>query len=187
MSRNLDNPALKCFSYVVAPGADLFGLSLSGIDLRGAQLKETNFAGCHLITANLQDADLEGCNFQRAMFDGAQLDGASLRNADLNDARLNFYMHDRQHGSALEIDLTGAIISPTSLLYADVGYFKKNSSKLRIAIDFPGHNTREMRERDIFSRVRAIRDVVKAIQEEFPETEVNDGAHLENGPASDDV
>jgi uncharacterized protein YjbI with pentapeptide repeats len=139
-NRNSGNPALSCFSYVVAPQADLFGLSLFGIDLRGSQMQGANFAGCLLIDANLSGANLEGCNFERAMLDRAQFERASLIAANLIDARITMETTTNIHPAAgpdgkvvnmkspKEILFDKTIISEQSLLYADLEYFSKKAN-----------------------------------------------------------
>ena len=172
-SRSSENPALKCFSNVVAPGADLFGLSLIGIDLRGAQMPKANFAGCHLISANLEGANLAGCKFQRAMLDGAKLEGSCLKNADLTDARVDIettnhvnYVFDSNKPSiskvAKKIDLEGAIVSELTLLFADLNSFSSENQTLRCRHTFKW-GSMEGRG-DIFSRVPQIRKVMRTIQ-----------------------
>jgi uncharacterized protein YjbI with pentapeptide repeats len=168
-NRNPDNPALDCFSYIVAPRADLFGLDLSGIDLRGSQMQGANFNGCHLIRANLNGANLDECSFQRAMLDAAQLEGASLKNANLTDARITVdtttthivsgvdpdgkIIYEKSHKEIL-FDQTR--ISEQSLLYADLEYF---STKAHL---FRGFKPYEHTRGDIFTRGSEIRRIIKA-------------------------
>ncbi len=110
--RSAGNPFLRCFSYIVAPRTDFFGLSLFNIDLHGAKLAEASFAGCHLIGADLGEADLTNCDFQRAMLDGADLTGATLTSATLFDTRLT---NARLEGA----DLKDARVTIQTLLYYD--------------------------------------------------------------------
>jgi uncharacterized protein YjbI with pentapeptide repeats len=171
-NRNRDNPALDCFSYIVAPEADLFGLSLMGIDLRGAQMQGTNFAGCHLIGANLKGANLEGCSFQRAMLEDAQLEGASLKRADLADSRIsvetttNILAVVGRGGkveptkSRKEIFFDQTIISEQSLLCADLEYFSAKADLFQFRPTFvSGENTRG----GILARGSEIIRIIKAI------------------------
>jgi len=110
--RSAGNPFLLCFSYIIAPRTDFFGLSLFTIDLRGADLSHSNFAGCHLIDANLRGANLSGVDFQRAMLDRADLTDATLLRATLIDTRMEGAMLD---GS----DLSGARVSVHTLFHFD--------------------------------------------------------------------
>ena len=173
-SHNTDGPALDCFSHIVAPQADLFGLPLVSIDLRGAQMQGADFTGCILIHANLREANLEECSFQRAMLGGAQLEGASLRKADLTDARIdvetttksNLYVdNDGKYGetsSSKEIDFDQTMITAHSLLYADLEYFSAKVDLLRkgdVSYDFKFGESGE----DIFTRGSEIRRIIKAI------------------------
>ncbi len=171
--RNSDNSALNCFSYIVAPQADLFGLSLIGIDLRGSQMQGANFAGCHLIHANLNGANLEECSFQRAMLDEAQLKGASLKKANLVDARItvetttNVDVVTGPDGkyvitkSAKEIIFDHATISEHSLPYADLEYFSTKADLLRTGKTyFPNPDAGS--KGDIFTRGSEIRRIIKA-------------------------
>lgn len=174
VNNNSENPVLKCFSYIVAPEADLFGLSLTGIDLRGAQMKNARFAGCHLIRANFEGANLDNCNFQRAMLEGAELDGASLRKSDLTDARLDvkttshvkyIIVDDKPivEKTSKKIDLTGATISEVTLLFADLDWFTAQSSELVWESD-DFRPVMSDQKGDIFSRVPKIRRLKRLIK-----------------------
>lgn len=144
--RNMGNPALKCFSHILAPESDLFGLSLFGIDLRGAQMNGANFAGCHLIDANFEGANLQGANFQRAMLDRASLKDCSLQKANFIDARLEGV--DFTAADLLEIS-----VSLESMLHADLKFFATKGEQLRYDDDrFSRNGDRAMKDR--VNRVR---------------------------------
>jgi uncharacterized protein YjbI with pentapeptide repeats len=134
---NWDNPALHCFSYIAAPQAELYGLSLNEMDLRGAQMQGADFLLCSLIGANLSGANLEGCNFERAMLDGTNFEGASLKDANLADARINVdtttdirYSADlKRSRTDKKIHFDHTKITAHSLLYADLEYFSKRAEQ----------------------------------------------------------
>jgi uncharacterized protein YjbI with pentapeptide repeats len=180
---NADNSALNCFSYIVAPQADLFGLSLIGIDLRGSQMQGANFTGCLLISANLDGANLEECSFFRAMLDGAELKGASLKNVNLVDARIDVQATTKidffpgpdgkfvMKKSAKEIIFDQTLITEHTLLYADLEYFSTKVDLLRKEDRrLYSFNPSEDPEGDTFTRGPEIRRIIKAI----PRSELGD-------------
>ncbi len=172
---NADNSALNCFSYIVAPQADLLGLSLIGIDLRGSQMQGASFVGCLLINANLYQANLEECNFLRAMLDGVQLEGASLKKANLSDARIDveattkteiFTGPDGKYAVKKlpkEIIFDHTIITEYSLLYADLEYFSTKIDFLRKeGATYHPRLTDDLKG-DIFTRGSEIRRILRTI------------------------
>ena len=178
-NNNLDNSVLNCFSYIVAPQADLFGLCLIGIDLRGSQMQGANFTGCVLIHANLNGANLEECSFTRAMLDGAELEGAYLKKADLTDARITVDTTTKTNVNfgpdgkyvrtkfAKEINFDHTIITEHSLLYADLEYFSTKVGLLRK--DYRIYYSNDHKG-DIFTRGSEIRRIIKAT----PRSELGD-------------
>jgi len=137
LERARDVSVMRCFSYLVAPEADLFGMLLSYIDLRGAVLDGAVFSGCHLIRANLSCASLNNCVFQRAMLDGSDFSFASMKDADLTDSRLasDIIGHEGEvisaanfHGAIME----GVLISDSTLIYAELPFIASVASGLRI-------------------------------------------------------
>jgi hypothetical protein len=112
------DPAMQVFSYIVAPKADLFGISLLGADFRGADFAFGNLAGTHLIDANLNNANLMKCSLQRSNMDRARLFGADLSGANLTDSRV-----DGIDFSKTKLD--GAVISEITLFFAGDTLFEK--------------------------------------------------------------
>lgn len=176
------NPALKCFSYIVAPQAHLVGLLLVDIDLRGAQMHGANFTACHLINANLEGADLEECIFYRATLEWAELGGASLKKANLEDARINFDTTTKIDFATSAVGPDGKFItskapkeilfgeteiSEQTLLYADLDYFGARTDLLRKSRAFATHSF-PSGERDILARVSEIKKIMKAISPSEP-------------------
>jgi uncharacterized protein YjbI with pentapeptide repeats len=71
--------------YLMGPGTDLLGASLSNLNLAGADL-----AGALLEDANLSGADLAGTDLDRATLTTATATGANLTSADLDGADLRY-------------------------------------------------------------------------------------------------
>ena len=145
-----DAPALKCFSYVVAPDSLLFGMAISSIDLRGAQMPNSNFNGCHLINANLENGMFERSSFERAMLDSARMDGGEFKSCNFVDARLT-------HSSIGGANFEGSTISALTLMFSSL------DDLLQVGPVFRRSIGRGVEEDEFWARVPAAKKAQKVL------------------------
>jgi hypothetical protein len=151
----LGNPILKCFSYLHAPEAYLFGLPISSIDLEGSEMAGANFAGCHLIAANLSRGNFDGASFERAMLDRTRFFAASLRDANLTDARLEDTLLS-------EATLERTYVSAISLIYTDPDWVQLAAPKLLMREGYYRHG----RHAEALLQPRRLKALLDAIPSE---------------------